>query len=289
MKISIIDIGTQSIKHYIFEVDGLVKKSIHYKRYSEAHLGEHDIITSKAIQRNISILQECLGINKDHNVQSLQILGTEILRKAENAQDFCISIKDLTGCTIRILTQDQEALLLYKGFIKIVPDGLIFGAMNTGGGSTEIVVGDSTKLIDSRKIPFGVKFLRNKFAIDGPVDWKALDEYLNNEISLNFEVEIAFVTGDLGFLLAIGPHLGFVFDVCNIPNHPIKFSFERYSSFLEILRTTPVDDLKKLYPKDPSYADNFALCHSVYVMVCRKLKARTIIPSSNDLTDGVIY
>ena len=41
MKLSIIDIGTQSVKHYIFEQNNLGRRLVYYKRYSEANLGEH--------------------------------------------------------------------------------------------------------------------------------------------------------------------------------------------------------------------------------------------------------
>jgi exopolyphosphatase/guanosine-5'-triphosphate,3'-diphosphate pyrophosphatase len=291
MRISIIDIGTQSLKHYIFEVEGNDKKLLHYKRYSEANLGESLTISKESIERNLGILKECLSLNASKKVTKLQVLGTEILRKATNAPDFRTAVKEISGHEVEIISQDLEAQYLYEGFISIIPDDFQFAAMNIGGGSTEVVVGNKKGLTDSKKLPFGVKFIKKTFSKDGNMDWNGIDEYLDKEIALDStdSTNAVFVTGVLDFITAIGPTLGFAFEKNNIPNHPIKFTFDTYVSFLETLRRTPVEDLKKLYPKDPGYADNFAIGQSVYVGIVRKFKARIIIPSNNDLTDGVIH
>lgn len=289
MKISIIDIGTQSLKHYVFEVDGFSKKLIHYKRYSDANLGESDPLGREAMDRTIKILQECLSANKSLKVDKLDILGTEILRKANNAHEFVSAVKALSGHEIGIISHDLEAQYLYEGFVNIVPENFVFTAMNIGGGSTEVVIGDKANLSASKKIPFGVKFLKKSFSKDNVIDWDAVDNYLDKNIDLNQKVESAFVTGVLDFISTVGPHLGFKFEENNIPNHPIKVTLDLYVSFLNVLRNTPTDKLKELYPKDPGFGENFAMGQSVYVAIARKLEAKNIIPSNNDLTDGVIY
>ena len=289
MRVSIIDIGTQSLKHYIFDVEVDSKKLLHYKRYSDANLGEAETISPEAIERNLTILSECLSINQAQKVSKLSILGTEILRKADNADDFTSKVKALAGTDVQTISQDLEAQYLYQGFIDIVPADYGFASMNIGGGSTEVVIGSKDALIDSKKLPFGVKFMRKSFSREGSMDWKGMDEYLAKEIVLSEKIANVFVTGVLDFISAIGPSLGFVFEKNDIPNHPINFSFDAYVSFLDILRHVPVERLKKLYPKDPGYADNFAIGQSVYVAIARKLSAETIIPSNNDLTDGVVH
>jgi len=289
MKISIIDIGTQSLKHYIFDVVGDSKQLLHYKRYSDANLGEAETISPAAVERNLKILNECLSVNRSQKVSKLQLLGTAILRKAENAGDFTSAVKNLTGIDVQIISQDLEAQYLYEGFIAVVPADYEFAAMNIGGGSTEVVIGNKTALIDSRKLPFGVKSMRKSFSKDGSMDWKMMDEYLAREIEVGGEVPNVFVTGVLDFISAVGPSLGFKFEKNDIPNHPIRFALDAYISFLDTLRHAPIEELKKLYPKDPGYADNFAIGQSVYAGIARKLAAKTIIPSNNDLTDGVIH
>jgi exopolyphosphatase/guanosine-5'-triphosphate,3'-diphosphate pyrophosphatase len=290
MNLSIIDIGTQSLKHYIFTVINGEKTIVHYKRYSDAHLGGGDTLDAASIERTLAILNECLSLNASKHVIALQILGTEALRKATNAAAFTDKVKEMSGKDVEVISQDLEAQYLYEGFVSLVPENYHFAAMNIGGGSTELVVGDNHALVDSVKFPFGVKFLRNSFSKeDGSLDWKGIDAYLEREILVDSSATHAFVTGVLDFITVVGPSLGFTFEESSIPHHPVQMSMDTYVSYLEILRNTPVDELKKLYPKDPGYGDNFAIGQSVYVTICRKLNAEVIIPSNNDLTDGVIH
>jgi len=289
MKVSIIDIGTQSLKHYIFEVKGNSKQIVHYKRYSEANLGESDTISGETIVRNLNILKQCLETNQLQEVSKLQILGTEILRRANNAHEFTLALKDLSGHDVEVISHDMEAQYLYEGFVNIIPDGLTFAAMNIGGGSTEVVIGDKDHLVESKKIPFGTKFLKKTFNKDGNMDWRGVDSYLAKEISFDMQVKNAFVTGVLDFISTVGPHLGFVFEENDLTNHPIRFSLDTYVSFLETFRNTSIEELRKLYPKDPGFADGFTMGQSVYVAVARALSAKMIIPSNNDLTDGVVH
>lgn len=289
MIISIIDIGTQSLKHSIFEVEGTTKKTLHYKRYSDANLGESEVVTKEAIDRTLAILAECIETNKSFKVTKLQILGTEIVRKATNAQEFIGAVKKVSGHDIEVVSHDLEAQYLYDGFIDIIPPNFTFAAMNIGGGSTEVVIGNKNTLIHAEKIPFGVKFFRKNFLTDKGMDWKAVDAYLDEHITLSHSIENVFVTGVLNFISTVGPHLGFTFEDNTIPNHPLKCSMEEYVSYLGILRNTPIEVLRSYHPKDPTYADSFSIGQSVYVAIARKLGAVTIIPSNNDLTDGVIH
>ncbi len=289
MIISIIDVGTQSIKHYIFDVNDSGKNLIHYKRYSDANLGESEIISKATIARNINILKECLLINAEKKVEKMEILGTDILRRAENASSFIFEVRKLTGKEIKVVSHEDEARYLYQGFVGIVPSDFSFGAMNIGGGSTEVVIGDKDKMIISHKIPFGVKAIRNMFSEGGVLNWSAMDKYLDDEISATNNADHVFVTGVLDFITTVGPHLGFSFETSEIPNHPIKFGFDKYKEFLGVIRNTDIEALRKIYKKDPGFADNFAIGQTVYFKIASKLGAKTIIPSNNDMTDGVLF
>ncbi len=291
MKVSIIDIGTQSLKHYIFTVENGNKTVDHYTRYSDANLGEGggSHLEKEAIQRCLAILNECLALNTKEHVERLQILGTEILRTTANAKEFAGEVRRISDHDIEIISQDQEALYLYKGFVDIVPEHLNFGAMNIGGGSTEVVVGDKNHLVNFKKFPFGVKFLKKTFSVDGVMNWDEMDKYLAKEIEIKQKVKQVFVTGVLDFITTVGPHFGFKFEGNDIPRHPFKVSLDMYKGFLKILRKTPVEELKKLYLKDPGFSEGFAIGQSVYVAIAQALDAHTIIPSNNDLTDGVVH
>jgi hypothetical protein len=82
--------------------------------------------------------------------------------------------------------------------------------------------------------------------------------------------------------------LWLAFNTCTIPHHPLSFSLQAMREFVERLRTTPAEKLKKLYSQDPWFADNVAIGQTLYYKVAEKYKVEMIIPSRNDLIDGLI-
>jgi exopolyphosphatase / guanosine-5'-triphosphate,3'-diphosphate pyrophosphatase len=241
MKLSIIDIGTQSVKHYIFSQDADGRKLTHYKRYSEANLGEHETISQKTIDRNIEILKNCFELNTKENVEKTHMVGTEILRKASNAKDFTDGVSRISGMGIEIISQDKEALYLYEGFLEVVSPGEKFGVINIGGGSTELVIGTKEKLLKSMKFPFGVKFIRKTFGEHNDIDWDELDQYLEKEINPSAQTSKLFITGVLDFITTIDPYVSFNATHSQLLDHPIVLTMQDWRQWILKLRTTPIE------------------------------------------------
>jgi exopolyphosphatase / guanosine-5'-triphosphate,3'-diphosphate pyrophosphatase len=288
MNISIIDIGTKSLKHYIFSLSEQDDELLNYKRYSEANLGESNDVNVETEARIFSILQKCLDINQFFKVGSLKIVGTEIFRSSKSAQKLAEKIKDMTGSVVEIIDQEKEAFYLYSGFVGLVNDDFDFVAVNIGGGSSEIVLGNKKNLKYSQKLSLGVNQLKNNFG-KTEIDWAALDECLDKSIEARGSgASVLFITGVFDFLRLVAPVLGFNFDKCSIPRHPISLKLDEYRKLVMRLRETPVEFLRNIYSKDSDFANNVAIGQSFYLKVAEKLNSKIIIPSDNDLTDGII-
>lgn len=291
MNISIIDIWTQSVKHYIFSLAWNIKKTIYYKRYSDAHLGNDALtaIETEAIQRNVDVLKECMKINNYHDVEKIILVGTQILRTAPNANTFIQQVKDIFWLDITIITHENEAKYLYKWFTPII-EYITFGAVNIWWWSTEIVVGNKENLLSAITIEIGVKTLRTKFYHEDKwIDRKSMEIFLDENIIAPTEtIDILFITGVQDFYLTVADKLGFTFDYSDIPNHPMVFDLKTMKTFVETLRMTPIEKLKEIYVQDPWFADNVAIGQTLYYKVAEKYKAKQILPSKNDLTDGIL-
>lgn len=289
MKISIIDIGTSSLKHYIFEQGERGRKLLYYKRNSEANLGESDTLSAETIARNIAILKGCLDLNAVEGAEKLRIVGTEILRKASNAREFTDAVLRTSGCATEIISQDKEALYLYEGFLDIVPSGEKFGAVNIGGGSSELVIGTTDRLAASFKFPFGAKFILKTFGDHDDIDWNALDDYLEKELQVPEKVPELFVTGVLDFMTQARPHIPFVSSASPYPEHPFILSVDDWRNWILALRRTPLAKLKGYFMKDPKFTDGVTIGQSVYYALAKKMSVERVIPSARDLTDGIVY
>ena len=291
MKISIIDIGTQTIKHNIFDVDNNGnKKRIYSKRFSDSDLGGKEIISSLSIERSLKILEKCNEVNKLEDVEAQHVIGTDVFRKASNINDFLIPAEKLLGKEVNIISHEDEALFLYKGFLPVIPSDLNFTFTNIGGGSIEVVVGNSNEIKSLEKIPFGVKLLNSKFISDSKIDWEGIEEYLRENILIRKKAPAIFVTGVvLDFMMTLRPHLNYNFEDNEISQHPIKLHINEYEKFVKDLQKVPIPLLKERYSKDPTYCESVAIGHTVYLEIAKKSGAEWVIPSNNELTDGIIY
>lgn len=288
MKICIIDIGTQSIKHSIFEVEGTQRTLLLYKKYSEANLGEEGEITDEATERNINILQGCILSNQTHGVEKVIITGTDILRNAKNADIFMARVVSEVGYNIQIVSHQKEAELLYTG-LNIIAPGMSYVGLNVGGGSTEIVCVREGVLEESIRMSFGVKAIREKYIENGMRNWELLDAYLDQIIVLPPNTySHGFITGVFDFTNTIVPHLQVPTTAFSLPNHPFFISFQDYESYVSKLRIVSLDTLCEWYTKDPKFCDNVAFGQSIYLAILRKMSVKYVLPSNNDLTDGLI-
>ncbi len=294
-----IDVGTKSIKHYIF--DG--KKEVFFRRDSSIKLGEDVLKTNRLdelrVTRAIEHVKKCLDINKKGDVSKTIILGTDALRKAENSSHFIDKIKDETGIDIKIITHEEEAKLLGKAYRDLVRDN--FAILDSGGGSTEVVVfKDSNRYIIL--LPFGVNKIYQEFMkkdydcedFNNEESWKKVDDFLEFEVDKVFSdypdlsVDILFIDGTLTFMTKQNDLLKTKFQKSEIKEHPFRMDMESYIDHVRALKDVGVKKLSENFPQDPGYADNFSIGQSIYFSIAKKLNVKEIYPSELQYTHGLI-
>ncbi len=299
MRTSIIDIGTKSIKHYIFEG----KKEVFFKRESSIKLGEDVLKTNRleevGIIRAIEYVKKCLDINNKECVSKTIILGTDALRKAENSNYFIDKLKQETNIDIKIITHEEEAKLLGKAYRDLVKDN--FAVLDVGGGSTEVIVfRDGVRYVIL--LAFGVNRIYQEFLkkdydyekFNNEESWEKVNEFLKSDIDKVFSdcsdlsVDILFIDGTLTFMTKQNNLLKTKFQQSGIKEHPFRMDMESYIDHIRALKDVGVKKLAENFPQDPGYADNFAIGQSIYFSIAKKLNVKEIYPSELQYTHGLI-
>jgi len=107
-------------------------------------------------------------------------VATSAIRAASNAHAFVAEAKRRYGIEIKVLSEQQEAELCYRGAISEIDDWMGAAAVvDLGGGSCEVAVGEGARFIDSYSADIGVLPLREAFGIVdvvGPVKASAMSE-----------------------------------------------------------------------------------------------------------------
>jgi exopolyphosphatase / guanosine-5'-triphosphate,3'-diphosphate pyrophosphatase len=178
--IAAIDIGTNSIHMVVVRiVADLPAFSIIAREKETVRLGDRDPqtgnLTPEAIERAFGALQRCQEIAKSLNAQQVLAVATSAVREAPNGHEFVRSIETELGLPVNIISGQEEARRIYLGVLS----GVEFNntpqiIIDIGGGSTELVLGDShePRTLSSTKI--GAVRLTSEFINISPVSDRAL-------------------------------------------------------------------------------------------------------------------
>lgn len=187
MKIAVIDLGTNTFNLLISENNpGRALPIVLEKNPVKLGLGfSNNRINQETLNRAFDCLQEYKNLIILNNVKKCIAFGTSALRSAENGPIFVKYIQDQLGIEINIIDGDMEAELIYQGVKK---SGILTEQnsviMDIGGGSTEYIIGNESKVLWKKSYPLGVSRLKNKFHPSDPLT--------NNELALITEHVLAY-------------------------------------------------------------------------------------------------
>lgn len=159
MKVAITDIGSNTVRCVIFNVDDQTKqltKVFDYKKMLQILTfvkGKH--LLKQGEKALINALAEYKAIADAFQVDFNYCFATASLRFLENKKQVVQNVKDQTGVNIELLTGKQEAVLGFEAtaFALDLPDEGI--SLDVGGGSSELVHFKNGKIINATSIPIG--------------------------------------------------------------------------------------------------------------------------------------
>lgn len=147
--IAAIDIGTNSIHMVVVRVHPKIPAfTIVAKEKDTVRLGDRDPktgdLTPVAMKRAIAALQRCQELAKSFNVEQIVAVATSAVREAPNGRDFLKRVDAELGLFVNLISGQEEARRIYLGVLS----GLEFNniphiIIDIGGGSTELILGDS--------------------------------------------------------------------------------------------------------------------------------------------------
>jgi exopolyphosphatase/guanosine-5'-triphosphate,3'-diphosphate pyrophosphatase len=121
-------------------------------------LVEHGIVNNEAIERVVAAIHEAQA-QIDFSSSVIKAVTTEAVRRAENAENILLQIKEHTGVEFDIISGEEEArltLLAVKHRLsKLDHDPDHFVVVDIGGGSTELIFHYDNKTI-SKSFPIGI-------------------------------------------------------------------------------------------------------------------------------------
>lgn len=205
-----IDIGTHSALLLIAEVEQDRVFPV-LEEASTTYLGEGlqqtGRISEEAMARLMTVLSHYSAILSEYSLDRVLCFGTAVFRRATNAAECQQQIEQRFGWPLRVLTGEEEALYGFQGVMQAVATpttGAV--AIDIGGGSTEVIIGNADQIEQSWSFPTGAVLLKEQFNVDENLttdEAQQIDAALMQPFqAISADARPVFVTGGTATTLA---------------------------------------------------------------------------------------
>lgn len=171
-EIAAIDLGSNSFHMIIARItNGSVQILSRLKQRVKlaAGLDENNQLSQEAIDRGVA----CLGLFaerlKGFPIENVKVVGTYTLRRATNNQQFLEQAKGVFPYPIHIIEGQEEAQYIYSGVSHTQPATDRKLVIDIGGGSTEMIVGESFEALAAESRNLGCLSFATQFFADGKI------------------------------------------------------------------------------------------------------------------------
>lgn len=147
--IAAIDLGTNSLHMVIVKIDPTLPSfSIIGKEKETVRLGNRDLATGELkpeiIDKALNTLRRFQEVAKTAKAETIIAVATSAVREAPNGRDFLYRVEAALGLNVDLISGQEEARRIYLGVLS----GMEFHnqphiIVDIGGGSTELILGDS--------------------------------------------------------------------------------------------------------------------------------------------------
>ncbi|MCP4471927.1 MAG: exopolyphosphatase [Gammaproteobacteria bacterium] len=138
-------------------------------------LDEKNLLTEEASERALACLARFGERLRGLEADNVRVVGTNALRKASNSRHFIARAEEALGFSIEIISGIEEARLVYLGAAQTLQgDRGRRLVVDIGGGSTEIIVGDTSEPIYLESFYMGCVSNSERFFADGVYDQRLM-------------------------------------------------------------------------------------------------------------------
>ncbi len=127
-------------------------------------------LADEAIARSLEICRDYRRMIDEHRAGPPTIVATQALREAQNSAEFTVPAQDILGGTIEVISGAREAELAFLAVARTFPEltGTPYVVVDVGGGSTELVATDGTRVRSAVSIPIGAVRLTERHLKSDP-------------------------------------------------------------------------------------------------------------------------
>ncbi|MDZ8093528.1 MAG: Ppx/GppA phosphatase family protein [Nostoc sp. DedQUE05] len=198
--IAAIDLGTNSLHMVVVKIDPTLPAfSIIAREKETVRLGDRNLTTGELkpeiIEKAIAALGRFQEVAKTINAETIIAVATSAVREAPNGKDFLHTIETELGLSVNLISGQEEARRIYLGVLS----GMEFNnqphmIIDIGGGSTELILGDSHQARTLTSTKVGAVRLTSELITTDPIsttEFQYLQAYARGMLERSVEEILA--------------------------------------------------------------------------------------------------
>ncbi|HLD50973.1 hypothetical protein A3K34_02445 [candidate division WWE3 bacterium RIFOXYC1_FULL_40_10] len=287
----LIDIGTTTVKAYKYsdKLIPLEQISLHFKQDFSPEQG----ITKEKERELFKFIEKLKAKNED---TPIKVYATSVFRKMDpkTQKAFTDRFFNNTGIFFNIVPHDLENFYLQTSLIGKYTSADPVMLINIGGGSTELVVLENRKIVETHNIDLGVGAVLEKHPeINKEISGIFLDE-LTQEVKLQLpeivsKPKVAFYTGGELSYMKLAEYPLKSNSLFEDPDHPYVIETAQFArKNKEVFEYIRLETLEKLMPENPKWMAGARPCSAIAQAICQKYNIESLIPSDSNLINGVV-
>ncbi len=296
-RIGIIDLGSNTARLVIVDLFAENHYMVVDELKETVRLGQDmdrdGFLKPQRIAETIKTLKTFKKLCDARNVDRIIAVGTAAVRRAKNQCSFLDEIRVSCNVTIKVLSEEEEAFLVYRGVINSmdIPKGLI---LEIGGGSTKVIYYNRRNVLGYANLPFGAVTLTDLFKSDATPEESAkhVEEFFTEQLKklpwlkeVDPEAQMIGVGGSFRNLFKINKLIRkYPLDTA----HNYKLSVEDFQTIYGTLKALEVDKRKKIKGLSPTRADIMPAAMAIVQSFVSYMGVETFTIGGCGLREGIM-
>jgi exopolyphosphatase/guanosine-5'-triphosphate,3'-diphosphate pyrophosphatase len=300
-KLAAIDIGTNSIKLLVATVDADGSLEVLSREKAMVRLGSETLSTGRlspeAIEAAASTVEQFLRSVSAQGAELVRTVATCAVREAGNSSELIEEVRRRTGVTVDVVSGEEEARLINLAVRSEFASRLdpLF-MVDIGGGSTEFVISNGSRVLLTESLPLGVVRLAARYLRSDPLsdrDRKAMKKEIRAVAK-----KAAQAVRKKGFKTCVGSSgtiqsLSLVFDGA-ILGREVPVSGHRtltrkgLKKVNRLLRRTTEKEKLRIAGLDPRRRDIAAPGGILLAWILKRTGAESIVVGERGLREGIL-
>lgn len=298
-RIAVIDLGSNSARLIIanilpnghFVVFDELKESVRLGQDME----RDGFLKPSRVAQAVKTLKMFRKLCDSYEVDKVYAIATNAVRRAKNQKSFLEEINSVCGFKFKVLTEEEEAMYIYRGVINSldVPKAVI---IDISGSSTQLIHYNRRNVLNRENLPFGTITLNDLFNDPNisPVEQaKMIETYVADQFSqiswlkeLDPDVQFVGVGGSFRNLAKICKRMKrYPLDMVHNYNIPMT----DFNSIYDMVKVLDADKRTKIKGLSAQRADIFSAALACIKGFLDFTGFENIVVSGSGIREGIMF